>query len=207
MTSFWHRTVLSLLLLRRLPTSPPEARPCSHLLRPHALGLRPGQWRWTGWGPVDRAGARTSPAAPERLPEERPGAGQRQETRRAAIAREVGGGRDVALTPSHTHTHLLQLLHPSGPHSSSFSFVVLSTQRLHASHPWRWTMWCQDLRRKKEKKTCLKHYVGKPLYWHFHALTLSQYGGKNELPFHWELGISTVFWMVKKIDSLYLTET
>lgn len=52
---------------------------------------------------MDGAGARASPAATERLPEERPGPGEGQKAkRRAAIAREEGGGArrcPLALTP------------------------------------------------------------------------------------------------------------
>lgn len=132
----WHHTVLSLLLFHCLPTSPPEARPCTHVLRPHALGLWPGQWRRAGRGPVDGAGARTSPAAPERLPEERPGAGQGQEAkRRAAIAREERGELDAALTHTHTSPPAVTPLC-----SSLFLFLFccsFNKKKPHTSHPWR----------------------------------------------------------------------
>lgn len=193
----WHHTVLSLLLFHCLPTSPPEARPCTHVLCPHALGLWPGQWRRAGRGPVDGAGARTSPAAPERLPEERPGAGQGQEaTRRAAIAREEGGSSTL---PSHIHTPLLQLLHPSVPHSSCFSFVVLSTKK--TSHLSSMKTWHQDLRREREEKLAgnmLSHCHRKntTVLTFPCSHTEPRCRGEKNVPFRWEQGMSTVFWMV-----------
>lgn len=134
-------------------SSPLEAGPRSHLLCPHALGLWPGQWWRAGRGPMDGAGARASPAAPERLAEERPGAGQGQKAKgRAAIAREEGGAR--CCPP----THLLQLSHPSVPHSSCFSFVVLQHKNLTPLNHEDKTVVIPVFRRKRGK-TCWKHVV------------------------------------------------
>lgn len=82
---------------------------------------------------MDGAGTRASPAAPKWLPEERPGAGEGQKAkRRAAIAREEGGGaRCCPHTLTHTHSHSSSSCHtPSVPLSSSFSFVVLQHRNL-----------------------------------------------------------------------------
>lgn len=69
-----------------------EASPCTHLLRSHALGLRPGQWWRTRRRPMDGAGARTTPQTSERLREERPRSRQEQKAkRRASIATSEGG--------------------------------------------------------------------------------------------------------------------
>lgn len=82
--------------------SPAETRHHSHLLGPHALRLRPGQRGRARRRPVDWAGARAASAAPERLPEERPGPPQAQEAEGGAA---IAGG---AAPPPPTH-------HPKTP--------------------------------------------------------------------------------------------
>lgn len=112
------------------PHSSAEAHACSHLLRPHAFRLGPGQRGRAERGSVEGAGARASAAAPERLPEERPGASPQQEAaRRVAIAMEEVGSSTL---PSRTETALLQLLRPSVPHASCFSKALGTRKNLSA---------------------------------------------------------------------------
>lgn len=97
---------------------------------------------------MDGAGARAPPAAPERLPEERSGAGEGQKAKgRAAIAREEGGARRCP----HTHTPPPAVT----PLCSSlflFLFCCSSTQKPHTSHPRRQTVRHLILGRGREEK-------------------------------------------------------